>query len=152
MADTPFVTLARAIVGKQLSVPAAEALWDRFTQACGKRPTPASIDKAGLQDMTKALIDLGLDITVTELDVKESESAAPTAARDQKVADETRRYLDVMLAFPEVRGVVTWGLTDKFSWLSEQTPHGVNRGLPYDDAYSPKPMYWALADTLLAKA
>lgn len=110
------------------------------------------IDKAGLQDMTKALIDLGLDITVTELDVKESESAAPTAARDQKVADETRRYLDVMLAFPEVRGVVTWGLTDKFSWLSEQTAHGVNRGLPYDDAYSPKPMYWALADTLLAKA
>lgn len=116
------------------------------------------IDTVGLQEMTKALIDLGLDITVTELDVKESEAAAPTAARDQKVADETRRYLDVMLAFPEVRGVVTWGLTDKFSWLTEQvdarirTAHGVNRGLPYDDAYSPKPMYWALSETLRARA
>ncbi len=116
------------------------------------------IDAVGLQEMTKALIDLGLDITVTELDVKESEAAAPTAARDQKVADETRRYLDVMLAFPEVRGVVTWGLTDKFSWLTEQVDarvraaHGANRGLPYDDAYSPKPMYWALNETLRASA
>ena len=116
------------------------------------------IDRVGLQEMTKALIDLGLDITVTELDVKETEASAPTLARDQKVADETRRYLDVMLAFPEVRGVVTWGLTDKFSWLTEQVDarvradRGVNRGLPYDDAYSPKPMYWALADTLRTSA
>lgn len=116
------------------------------------------IDKAGLQDMTRALIDLGLDITVTELDVKEAGGAASHAARDQMVADETRRYLDVMLAFPEVRGVVTWGLTDKFSWLTEHADsrvravQGVNRGLPYDDAYSPKPMYWALSDTLGADA
>lgn len=116
------------------------------------------IDKAGLQDMTRALIDLGLDVTVTELDVKESEAGASTSARDQRVADETRRYLDVMLAFPEVRGVVTWGLTDKFSWLTEhgddrvRAAHGVNRGLPYDETYSPKPMYWALADTLRARA
>ncbi|WP_313104138.1 endo-1,4-beta-xylanase [Brevundimonas sp.] len=116
------------------------------------------IDTVGLQEMAKAMIDLGLDITVTELDVKESEAAAPTTARDQKVADETRRYLDVMLAFPEVRGVVTWGLTDKFSWLTEQidararAAHGVNRGLPYDDAYSPKPMYWALNESLGASA
>jgi len=112
------------------------------------------IDKVGLQDMTKALIDLGLDITVTELDVKEAEGAHSTTARDQKVADETRRYLDIMLAFPEVRGVVTWGLTDKFSWLTEQVDarvrsvRGVNRGLPYDESYSPKPMYWALSDSL----
>ena len=116
------------------------------------------IDRVGLQEMTKALIDLGLDITVTELDVKETEASASTIARDQEVADETRRYLDVMLAFPEVRGVVTWGLTDKFSWLTEQVDarvraaRGINRGLPYDDAYSPKPMYWALADTLRANA
>ncbi|MNX26345.1 Exoglucanase/xylanase precursor [compost metagenome] len=112
------------------------------------------IDKVGLQDMTKALIDLGLDITVTELDVKEAGGSHSTTARDQKVADETRRYLDIMLAFPEVRGVVTWGLTDKFSWLTEQVDarvratEGVNRGLPYDESYSPKPMYWALSDTL----
>jgi endo-1,4-beta-xylanase len=108
--------------------------------------------------MTKALIDLGLDITVTELDVKETDAAHTTAARDQKVADETRRYLDVMLAFPEVRGVVTWGLTDKFSWLTEHgdtrvlAARGANRGLPYDEAYSPKPMYWTLADSLGASA
>lgn len=111
------------------------------------------IDRDGLQDMAKALIDLGLDITVTELDVKEAPGAAPMAVRDQRVADETRRYLDVMMAFPEVRGVVTWGLTDRYSWLSDgpqraRPEHDPNRGLPYDADYAHKPMYWALAETL----
>lgn len=32
----PFVTLARAIVGQQISVKAAEAVWLRLEQACGK--------------------------------------------------------------------------------------------------------------------
>lgn len=111
------------------------------------------IDGEGLRDMTKALIDLGLDITVTELDVKETAGAAPITVRDQRVADEARRYLDVMMAFPQVRGVVTWGLTDQHSWLS-QKPHSIrpdhdpNRGLPYDADFEHKPIYWALMDSL----
>lgn len=115
--------------------------------------TKGPIDRAGLQDMMKALIDLGLDITVTELDVKEAPTPASTPVRDQRVADEARRYLDVVLDFAEVRGVVTWGLTDRHSWLSDAPyrarPEGdMNRGLPYDADFAHKPMYWALAETL----
>ena len=79
------------------------------------------------------------------------------AARDQKVADETRRYLETMLAFPQVRGVVTWGLSDRHSWLSEPPQRQYadappNRGLPYDVDYRPKPMYHALSDALRLSA
>lgn len=107
----------------------------------------------GLRDMTQRLVDLGLEITVTELDVKEAGFHGSVAARDQMVADETRRYLETMLTFPQVRGVVTWGLSDRFSWLSEP-PHRLhadvplNRGLPYDADYRPKAMHHALSEAL----
>lgn len=107
----------------------------------------------GLRDMTRRLIDEGLEITITELDVKEAGFQGSAAARDQMVADETRRYLETMLAFPQVRGVVTWGLSDRFSWLSEppQRLHAeapLNRGLPYDADYRPKAMHHALSEAL----
>lgn len=49
---TPFITLARAIVGQQISTKAADAVWSKFTAAVGKRPSPASVlktDVAGLR-------------------------------------------------------------------------------------------------------
>ena len=42
-ASMPFVTLARAIVGQQISVRSADAMWQRFTDACGCMPTPAVV-------------------------------------------------------------------------------------------------------------
>ena len=52
--DTPFVTLARAIIGKQVSLKSADALWQGFVQACGKRATAGSVEKAGLQGLREA--------------------------------------------------------------------------------------------------
>ena len=37
----PFVTLARSIVGQQISVKAAESVWQRFLATCGRRGKPA---------------------------------------------------------------------------------------------------------------
>ncbi|NEX62640.1 DNA-3-methyladenine glycosylase family protein [Noviherbaspirillum galbum] len=42
----PFVTLARSIIGQQISVKAAEAVWQRFLLACTKC-TPAQVIKTG---------------------------------------------------------------------------------------------------------
>jgi len=39
----PFTTLARAIVGQQISVSAAQAVWDRMLIAVGKKVSPARI-------------------------------------------------------------------------------------------------------------
>jgi DNA-3-methyladenine glycosylase II len=45
-----FVTLARSIVGQQISVKAAQSVWDRFA-ALTRRITPASVLKLNVDDM-----------------------------------------------------------------------------------------------------
>lgn len=42
----PFTVLARAIVGQQISVKAAQAIWDRFAAATGAQGTPPALDPA----------------------------------------------------------------------------------------------------------
>jgi endo-1,4-beta-xylanase len=113
--------------------------------------------QGAVRSFLRELADCGVDITITELDVKEYDHGAPLDERDRRVADETRRFLDIALAEPAVRGVVTWGLSDRHSWLTEnpsqaqRAPDGsllLNRGLPYDDQYREKPMYWAVSKSL----
>ena len=64
----------------------------------------------------------------------------------------------MVLAEEGVRGVSTWGLSDKHSWLSEGDGAGgpaaksralpLNRGLPYDTSFNVKPLYWAVKGCL----
>jgi DNA-3-methyladenine glycosylase II len=42
----PFTTLARAIVGQQISVKAAQSIWDRIVKACGDGGPPPTLDPA----------------------------------------------------------------------------------------------------------
>lgn len=64
----PFVTLARSIVGQQISVKAAQAVWDRFAKL-SRRLTPGQVLKMKVDDMRAAglsarkveyLVDLAL--------------------------------------------------------------------------------------------
>lgn len=50
----PFITLARSIVGQQISVKAAESVWQRLLLVCGKKPTPLSVQKAGFDKLRQA--------------------------------------------------------------------------------------------------
>jgi DNA-3-methyladenine glycosylase II len=63
-----FVTLARSIVGQQISVKAAQSVWDKFAALC-KNITPANVLKLKVDDMRAAglsarkveyLVDLAL--------------------------------------------------------------------------------------------
>lgn len=106
----------------------------------------------------QAIADMGLEIYITELDVKERDYRATAAIRDQRVADEVARYLDIALDQRAVKGVTTWGLSDKHSWLKVERGDRVdrrrygnpapNRGLPYDVSMKPKLMYKALERSL----
>ncbi|MPT29057.1 MAG: DNA-3-methyladenine glycosylase 2 family protein, partial [Achromobacter sp.] len=51
---TPFVTLARAIIGQQVSTKAADAAWTKFIDAVGKRPTPVAVLRVGVDGLRKA--------------------------------------------------------------------------------------------------
>lgn len=96
---------------------------------------------------------LGLDIQITELDVTDERAPALIEARDRLVADEYARFLDVALDEPAVGIVVTWGLSDRHSWIvrHECNDQGwrkdglASRPLPFDAALARKPAWNALA-------
>lgn len=51
---TPFVTLARAIVGQQISTKAADSVWQRLLEHCGKRLGPAVVLKSSMDELRAA--------------------------------------------------------------------------------------------------
>jgi endo-1,4-beta-xylanase len=89
----------------------------------------------------------GLSILVTELDVLDDGLPAAIAPRDRAVADVYAEYLDTVLSHPAVKTVVSFGLTDRYTWLQEDYPRedgADRRPLPYDDELVAKPAHRAL--------
>ena len=96
--------------------------------------------------------DRGLHVLVTEMDVLDDGLPADPAARDTAVADVVRRYLEVALSEPVVSTVVSFGLSDRYTWLEEDYPRddgAPRRPLPFDDAMAPKPAFDAFHDVLV---
>ena len=50
----PFITLARSIVGQQVSVASAQAVWERFVALLPRGMKPASVLKLKIDDMRAA--------------------------------------------------------------------------------------------------
>lgn len=74
-----FVTLARSIVGQQISVKAAQSVWDKF-EKLPRRVTPANVLKLKVDDMRGAglsarkveyLVDLALHFANDQVHVKD---------------------------------------------------------------------------------
>ncbi len=112
---------------------------------------------AGLEGEWRRFLDavtaMGYGLVITELDVRDNALPADFTVRDQAVADFTRGYLDVMLAYPQLRDVLLWGMTDRYSWIEGFEPRkdkARRRPCPYDAAFKPKPMYTAIAAALAA--
>jgi endo-1,4-beta-xylanase len=93
----------------------------------------------------------GLKILITEMDVLDDGLPADEAARDAAIGDVYRQYLDVALAEPGVSALITFGLTDRYTWLQEDYPRedgAARRPLPFDEDLQPKPAYDALKSAL----
>ena len=97
----------------------------------------------------------GLKILITELDVLDNGAPSDIAGRDRAVADAYKRLLDVALDNRAVIAVVTWGLSDRFTWLTPRfnpsfaRPDGLpGRPLPFDSDYAPKRAYGTLLRAL----
>ena len=95
---------------------------------------------------------LGLEVTITELDVTDKWMSADVALRDQRVASAYRRFLDLALAYPAVKGVVCWGLSDRYTGLNRwpRQDGWAVRGLPYDHCLQPKLARQEIANAFLA--
>jgi len=81
-----------------------------------------------LRAFLNGVASLGLKIMVTELDVSDQNLPADTTIRDQIVAGAYEDYLSTVLQEPAVIAVMTWGMSDKYSWLSSFKPR--TDGLP----------------------
>jgi endo-1,4-beta-xylanase len=68
------------------------------------------------------LASLNVRIELTELDVADAKLPADATERDRLVADEYERYLTVALDEPATDVVVTWGLSDRYTWLNTDSP------------------------------
>lgn len=115
-------------------------------------------DAVGLRAFIRLVAALGLDVYVTELDVVDAR-LPDDGTRDARVARMVGDYLGAVLAEPAAKGVLTWGLSDKYSWLN--SPYAPNakrgdgkpvRGLPLDPDLKRTAMWDAMADAFAGHA
>jgi len=117
--------------------------------AAGGPPFSAPLLRRFLADIA----NLGLTVQITELDVTDEHAPAQVAVRDGLVADTYRRFLDAALDEPAVKMVVTWGLSDRHSWIVRRetyqakwrTDDAASRPLPFDADLEAKPAFDAIA-------
>ncbi len=109
---------------------------------------PEVYDVAAFAEFVAELAASGVEVYVTELDVNDEllvRDGVPVDERDGWVAARYEEFLDAVLAIPAVTTVITWQLSDRFSWLREFEPQV--RPLPFDDELRSK-----LACSAIARA
>ncbi len=103
------------------------------------------------------LASLGVDIYLTEFDVRDDTFPDDIEARDAKVAAFGGHFLDTALRNPAVKVLITWELSDQYSFYKGIWQHNhplsarLPRPLPYDAQMQRKPLWHAIARAL-AKA
>lgn len=118
-----------------------------------KAASPSSVGK-GLAQYIEAIRAMGLEVYLTELDVNEDDIASnEVAERDRLVAQTYKDFLNVALDNPAVKLVLTWGISDRRTWLNDgpthhrKQPNRPQRSLPFDPEYRPAPAFFAMRES-----
>lgn len=108
-----------------------------------------SITPAALERTMRAFTDLGLEVHITELDVRlpvdRTGQAAPSDLQRQ-----AQLYGEVVRTCLEVKGcnaIQVWGFSDARSWIPRFFP-GYGAGTLFDQEYRAKPAYATVLDRL----
>jgi len=111
------------------------------------------IDYTSLRNNLKRFNDLGLDLHITEMDVRipVDTNGVATQADLNAQAEVYWNVLGVALGQPHFRVFQTWGFSDKYSWIPGFFP-GYGAALPFDTNYQRKPAYWAIWNALANQA
>jgi endo-1,4-beta-xylanase len=100
---------------------------------------------ATLQQNIQRFADLGVDVAITELDIRMT-LPSDSAKLTQQAADY-KAVMNACVAVARCVGVTVWGFTDSDSWIPSTFP-GQGAATPYDENYAPKPAYHAIAEAL----
>jgi endo-1,4-beta-xylanase len=98
-----------------------------------------------MQANLQRFADLGVDVRVTELDVRMTTPSDATKLATQ--ASDYSKVFKACLAVTRCQGVTTWGLTDKYSWVPSVFS-GYGAPLMWDENYAAKPAYEAAYEAL----
>ena len=92
----------------------------------------------------KRFTDLGLDVSVTELDIGLNDPVTSTQLQTQ--ATLAANVVRACLNLARCVGITTWGITDKYSWLDISSIY--TAGLLFDTNYNKKPAYFSVLNEL----
>ncbi|CAE6455137.1 unnamed protein product [Rhizoctonia solani] len=95
----------------------------------------------------KRFADLGLDIALTELDIRMTLPATDALRAAQ--LENYKYVVNACLAISRCVGITVWDTSDDYSWIPSVFP-GQGDALLFDKNKQPKPVYFAVADALAA--
>lgn len=98
-------------------------------------------DRHKFRDFLKNVASLGLKIMITELDVNDKKLPLDPNKRDRIIAGVYEDYLSAALDEKATIAVITWGFSDRLTWLSEFAPRidkAAVRTLPLDRNFNRK--------------
>ncbi|GEM49336.1 beta-xylanase [Deinococcus cellulosilyticus NBRC 106333 = KACC 11606] len=90
----------------------------------------------------KRLADLGLEVHITEFDVRSAGYPGTPAERHAAVGKLYGDVVKVCVQASNCTAFMTWGVADNHTWLPGDSP------LMYDGFYNPKPAYFAVQEAL----
>jgi endo-1,4-beta-xylanase len=96
-----------------------------------------------------AVRELGLQVFITEMDGNDRALTADEPGRDAAVAAAYKQYLELVLGDPAVRLVLTWGISDRYTWLDHEEGRAdgkAERPLLFDEAGKAKASFFAVRD------
>ncbi|MGQ4333377.1 endo-1,4-beta-xylanase [Streptomyces hayashii] len=100
---------------------------------------------ASLQQNIQRFADLGVDVAITELDIRMT-LPSDSAKLDRQKADY-KAVTAACVAVARCVNLTVWGFTDSDSWVEGTFP-GEGAATPYDGNYAPKPAYYGIAEAL----
>ncbi|MFE3525581.1 endo-1,4-beta-xylanase [Streptomyces sp. NPDC059161] len=98
-----------------------------------------------LRQNIRRFADLGVDVAITELDIRMVLPSDATKLAQQ--ADWYGKVTDACLNVKRCVGITVWGYSDKHSWIPSVFP-GEGAALPWDENLAHKPAYGAIHDAL----
>jgi len=106
---------------------------------------------AGLMAFISELSGMGLQVFLTEMDVNDGALAGDELQRSHAVAQTYHNYLTTVLGNKSVKAVLTWGITNKNTWLNYDKRFLRGDGhqqqpLPFDGEYRATPAFFAMRD------
>ncbi len=95
------------------------------------------------------LADLGLQVNLSEMDVRVRDVPGDAAAKLQRQRQVYRDVVAACVAQPRCEAVTFWGFTDAHSWVD--AAFGADDPLLFDEQYRAKPAFFGVEDALLRR-